>query len=292
MPQWRDCIIVPVHKPKKDKKFCESYRPVSLINHMGKIVERMIYHRLLPHVLSIPGCIPDTQCGGMPSLGTVDAIHVTRTVSSSAYDNNTQLFKCYIDLTKAYDLVHQDVLWVILASHGVPPMLLRFIKNLFTGAKAQVKVNGALSNPIDLVSGVKQGSVLSPLLFNIYSGVMIAAMRREYELSDIKCGTRLRTKHVKYFDPTIDWGEITLHEMLYVDDVVLFAETEEALQRMVSIFEGICGAFGKQINANSQVGGPCDNTPWMPPSLGSKGHDKGMRTALWPPEHKSGYSIP
>jgi hypothetical protein len=78
MPEWRDCVIVPVHKPKKSKLSCDSYRPVSLVNHFGKYVERLIFQRLLPYVMSIPDCIPDTQCGGMPSLGTVDAIHVTR----------------------------------------------------------------------------------------------------------------------------------------------------------------------------------------------------------------------
>ena len=204
--------------------------------------------------MSIPDCIPDTQCGGMPSLGTVDAIHVTRTVSSSAHDYNVPLYKCYLDLTKAYDLVHRDTLWRILELHGVPPLLLRLIRNLFDDAQATIKVNGWKSDPITLASGIKQGSVLSPLLYNIYSGVMIAAMRREYEASNIDCGIDLIAKPTKYFDrdrdETVEWSHFTLHEMLYVDDVVLFATSEEALQRMVSIFDGICTAFGQQVSAD------------------------------------------
>ena len=154
--------------------------------------------------------------------------------------HNVPLYKCYLDLTKVYDLVHRETLWQILEIHGVPPLLLRLIRNLFDGAEATIKVDGTLIFPtIPLVSGIKQGSVLSPLLYNIYSGVLIAAMRREYAASNIPCGINLVSKPTQYFrlekDKNTPWTHFTLHEMLYVDDVVLFAESEEALQRMAGI---------------------------------------------------------
>ena len=74
---------------------------------------------------------------------------------------NVPLYKCYLDLTKAHDLVHRDTLWRILELHGVPPLLLRLIRNLFDDAQATIKVNGWKSDPITLASGIKQGSVLS-----------------------------------------------------------------------------------------------------------------------------------
>ena len=71
----------------------------------------------------------------------------------------------------------------------------RPIRNLFDDAQTTIKVNGWKSDPITLASGIKQGSVLSPLLYNIYSGVMIAAMRREYdEASKIHCRIDLIAK--------------------------------------------------------------------------------------------------
>ena len=63
-------------------------------------------------------------------------------------------------------------------------------------------------------------------------------MRREYAASNIPCGINLVSKPTQYFrlekDQNTPWTHFTLHEMLYVDDVVLFAESEEALQRITN----------------------------------------------------------
>jgi hypothetical protein len=106
-------------------------------------------------------------------------------------------------------------------------------------------------------------------------------MRREYAASNIPCGINLVSKPTQYFrlekDTNTPWTHFTLHEMLYVDDVVLFAESEEALQRMVSIFHGICATFGQRVSADKSkvlVVQPPLEADHVPPPIIYAGADK------------------
>ena len=95
-----------------------------------------------------------------------------------------KLYKCYIDLHKAYDRVHRPTLWLLLERLGVPPKLLFLIRNLYDHTRIQIRCLGELSEPLSMVNGLIQGGVLPPLLFNIYVAAIINAAHREYR----KCG--------------------------------------------------------------------------------------------------------
>jgi hypothetical protein len=115
----------------------------------------------------------------MPGRSTVDAVLVSRLLSSYALEQGSPLFKCFIDLTKAYDKVDRTTLWKILERLGVPPKILKVIVNLHEGSMARVQVEGVLSEAFQLNVGLKQGSVFAPLLFNIFLGAIINAFHLE-----------------------------------------------------------------------------------------------------------------
>ena len=142
--EWKEVIISVLHK-KDVRDDCNNYRGVSLMNHSRKVLEKMILNRLLPYILKVEGAFPACQCGFMPQRGTLDAIMVSRLLSSSAIARNTNLYKCFIDLSKAYDKVNRDILWEVLRIHGVPPGLTSLIKALHTDATAQVRLQGDCS---------------------------------------------------------------------------------------------------------------------------------------------------
>jgi len=104
VPQiWNDAIIVPIFK-KGDSRMAAYYRGISLSSHAGKNFERMILNRLLDYVTGLDECIPDTQFGFLRGKGTTDALAISRRITElSRNAENGNLFKCYIDLTKAYD---------------------------------------------------------------------------------------------------------------------------------------------------------------------------------------------
>jgi hypothetical protein len=102
----------------------------------------MILNRLHRIVEMNPGCIPDSQCGFVAGKSTLDAISVSRMLASHAIETDTPLFKCYIDLTKAYDRVNKETVWEILRRLGTPPKLVNLIASLHNGAMATVKTDG------------------------------------------------------------------------------------------------------------------------------------------------------
>lgn len=97
-------------------------------------------------------------------------------------NNSTQIDAVFLDLKKAFDVVSHNLLLFKLSSLGIPERLLGWIKDYLHMREQRVVVNGASSSPVEVLSGVPQGSVLGPLLFLIFINDMPA---------DLKCTVRL-----------------------------------------------------------------------------------------------------
>jgi hypothetical protein len=75
---------------------------------------------------------------------------------------------CFLDITKAYDSIKREHLWEALRDHSVPEYLITLITTIYTNTVAKVRVGDNISDTFSLGVGVKQGDILSPLLFNIF----------------------------------------------------------------------------------------------------------------------------
>jgi hypothetical protein len=250
--QWKDVIISILFK-KGDKRDCNNYRGLSLITHIGKLLERLIQNRLLPFAEN-NNVFPESQHGFRPDRSTVDAIYVSRLVSGSAKEHQRPLYKCFVDLTKAYDKVDRETLWKVLALRGIPPKMVQLIRALHIGAQARVKVSGNLSSPFQLERGLKQGSVFAPLLFNIFFGAIIEATRKKA----LKFGCKFNYfKAGDILDANMGLSEaqknrkrscIALMELLFADDAVLMADSLEELQQIVDAFVLVTDAYGQEVS--------------------------------------------
>ena len=87
------------------------------------------------------------------------------------------MYKLFIDLKKAYDNVDRDLMWEIMLRYGIPENIVRVIQGLHDGAEAIVQVGRDIAEAFETTNGLKQGSVLSPMLFNIFFGAIIEAAR-------------------------------------------------------------------------------------------------------------------
>jgi hypothetical protein len=139
----KDVIVVYLFK-KGVKTDCNNYRTLSLINHVGKILEKLINKRLNGHA-ECTDLLPESQNGFRVDRGTTDAMLVSRVATSLCKEMGMSLIKCFVDLTKAYDRVNRDVLWLVLARAGVPRKLIALIKAMHVGAKAYVRIDGVLA---------------------------------------------------------------------------------------------------------------------------------------------------
>ena len=87
------------------------------------------------------------------------------------------LYLCFIDLQKAYDSVDRELLWVVLARFGVPEKMLTVIRQFHEGMRARVRTHdGEHSEWFAVTHELRQGCVLSPLLFNIFLAAVTHAV--------------------------------------------------------------------------------------------------------------------
>ena len=104
--------------------------------------------------------------------GTVDMIFAARQQHDKCQEQYGDLFITFIDLTKAFDTVCRDGLWLIMEKFGCPRKFTPLVRQLHDGMRATVLDNGDTSDSFPVTNGVKQGCVLVPTLFSIVFAAM------------------------------------------------------------------------------------------------------------------------
>ena len=181
MPRsFRESFLLPFYKNKGDSRKCTNYRAIKLLSHTMKIWERVINNRVLKIVLPK---IHAHQCGFVPGRSTVDAIQAMRILVEKFRDAAKDLHIIFIDLEKAFDRIPRDLIWAALRSHGVPEQYVQIIMDMYKGVTTRIRCTSGTSAPFFVLLGVHQGSVLSPLLFNIVLNFLTSGIMQELLLS-------------------------------------------------------------------------------------------------------------
>ena len=94
---------------------CGNCKGISLLSTVGKLFAKVILNRLTQIAEVV---LPDTQCGFRPARGTIDMIFALRQVQEKSREQRTPLYTAFFDLTKAFDTVHRETLWIILSKYG------------------------------------------------------------------------------------------------------------------------------------------------------------------------------
>ena len=112
--EWKTSVIVPIFKGKGDVMSCESYRGVKLLEHVIKIVERVLEKRIQTLVN-----LNKMQFGFMPGKGTVDAIFIARKMQEEYQNKDMKLYMCFVDMKKAFDRVPRKVMKWAMRKKGL-----------------------------------------------------------------------------------------------------------------------------------------------------------------------------
>lgn len=164
---WREFQIRPIIKKGGTIGNPSSYRPIALASCLRKIMEKIIKSRLnwwAEKHRVIPNCQSAFRTGGSTHL------NITRLVTEVMIGFSTQqhTIAVFLDIKSAYDHVVPEILCQKLATWGLPVKLINFIYTLLSDRRIYVKKDGQDIGPRVCNVGLPQGSVLSPLLFNLY----------------------------------------------------------------------------------------------------------------------------
>ena len=146
----------------------------------GKVLLKVVARRLSAYC-EAKGLLPEEQCGFRPDRSTTDMMFVVRRLQEVGRKAGVSLHMCFVDLQKAYDTVDRTLLWQVLTRIGVPPQMIAVIRQFHDGMRACVRPDdGVCSNLFEVEQGLRQGCVLSPLLFNIFFAAVLNVVLQRF----------------------------------------------------------------------------------------------------------------
>ena len=163
---WKLSRVIPIFK-SGDRHSVTNYRPISLQPIVGKLLERIIHKHILAHLHS-NNVLTKQQFGFLPKSSTSDALLTALHDWYRHLENRNNVAVTLFDLSKAFDKVPHHPLLLKLRSVGIIGPLLCWLRSYLSNRTQSVSVLGASSDPVPVLSGVPQGSVLGPLLFLVY----------------------------------------------------------------------------------------------------------------------------
>ena len=240
--EWSMTILIKLYKNKGDRKICDNYRGIALLNITSKIFSRIILNRiqeLIDHQLL------ETQFGFRSDRSTIDQIFTLKMTMEKRREFNKPLFMCFIDITKAYDSVNREPLWKVCLSYGITNKLVNLLKMLYKDSLERVKRNGVLSDSFEMTTGVMQGGIPSPLLFNILFDFIIKKVINKAGVSDVK----FSYGNNDFFHGKDErYNVFDILTLLYSDDIVVMYETISDLEKFIRSFEEVTQQYGLTMN--------------------------------------------
>ncbi|SLM39698.1 Reverse transcriptase domain [Lasallia pustulata] len=198
----KDAVTVVLKKPNKDYREAKSYRPIALLNTLGKVIESVIAKRI-QEALEEHRLLPDAQMGARPNRSTVTALELlTEQIHTVWKEGRRQVATALgLDISGAFDHVSHQRLLHNLRVLRMPTWIVTYVTSFLTNRSTSLRFNGYTSEVREVNSGLFQGSKLSPILFIMF----------QHELPRICEDIRLRSSVIGFVDDTtiLTYGETT-----------------------------------------------------------------------------------
>ena len=163
----------------------------------------------------------------------IDQIFTLRQIIEKCVAGNANIIINFIDFQKAFNSVQRTVVWSILAHYGIPEKIIGIIKGMYKESRCTVRVEGRIGEWFQIVTGVRQGCILSPMLF----------------LLTIDWVMRRSTEKGIWGLPGLEWkGNERLADLDFADDIALLEDSWEGMNELTGRVEKEAGLVGLRIN--------------------------------------------
>ena len=197
----------------------DNYRPISLSCVISKLLERIILNIIMKYLN-----VSENQFAFKKSHSTNMCIYILKQTLFDYTSNDTPIYTCFLDIRKAFDRVNNDKILNILIRRGVPLYIIELLLFWFLNQLFYVRWQGRLSDSFNPKCGLRQGSVLSPILFNVYIDEL------SQSLNNVSSGCYI--------------GNEFLNHVCYADDLVIFSPSLKGLNSLLKV----CDEFGKNFD--------------------------------------------
>ena len=194
------------------------------MNSAPKILMAVLNNRLTKWVKEKDKLL-EYQAGFRQKYSTVDNIYNLCCIVHLKFHEKRKVYAFFVNFKAAFDCVPRKALLYKMSCMGISLKFLRLLSALYSDTQSAVWNGSRLSDYFETKSGVKQGCLLSPLLFALYLN----------DLHDALGGG-------------ICVDGINVRLLLYADDIVILADKPAVLQQMITKLEGYCQDWNMTVN--------------------------------------------
>ena len=210
---FMETIISPVIKDKKgDVTDRNNYRPIAITSVSSKVLEKVILQRFSSYLEII-----DHQFGFKGGHSTDMCVFTLKQIIDFYYTQSSPVYMCFLDASKAFDKINHWSLFSKLIKRKLPKVIIRLLLVWYRTQSCIIRWGNVHSKPFSVSNGVRQGGILSPLLFNIYMNEL------SLQLMSLRTGCNV--------------NGIQMNHLFYADDSVLLAPSPSSLQKLIMVCE-------------------------------------------------------
>jgi hypothetical protein len=210
--EWERAYLFILYKGKGDKNNPDSFRGITLKSHLLKLFESLLQSRLLEW-METTGLLPSEQLAYRPRMSGVDHIFTLNILREDAVAKQGSFFVALIDLRKAFPSVNRVRLLNALSDAGVSDLTVAILRRLYVSDSFQLLLDGVPGTAVFVVvSGVHEGSCLSPLLFIFFIRDLPAVLNNAPHTAAVTINGKVRST------------------LVYADDVAEMSLTHAGLQ--------------------------------------------------------------
>ena len=163
---WKTAEVIP-HLKDGEHEVASNNRPISLLPALSKVVERIVHDQFTTFLTT--NALLSVHQSGNKKLHSTETLGILFTSHLyKAIDDKKITAALLIDLSKAFDSINHEALLKKLGKLGISSIALKWFTSYLSDRVQRVRINTSLSDPLVIKHGVPQGSILGPLLFNIY----------------------------------------------------------------------------------------------------------------------------